>query len=347
MNLKRFIAILLPVALLFLTACGDGAPSGMEAVDTIPVYAENTVDYTMFVPEDWTVTMANGVVAAVCSDADPVSVSITNYSIYGNTSVQDEWLKLKSQTENAVKDFTLISEPDYENESSGIVTVADTKGAAYEYSAVINKTVCQYEQVLFIRDAVLYVFTYSASAEAYQTHKADAESILAELTFAKNAVCPEGMKPAVTSETKYALSDKYILYVDKDWTIDASSGVLTASFASLNSNVTVLTATVDDTIGMDGYLESSMRELKSTLPSFELLSESNDKYLIGTKDGRYSATEWEYKSQIEGQTYRFCQVICKAKTDIFILTFSTTEAYYENHISYFTKLLDAFRIVEG
>ena len=347
-NVKRYIGLLLFCTLcLCLVSCGDGAPSGMDKVTVLPQYTENTVDYTLFVPESWAVTMANGAVAAICSKNDPASVSVTSYSLSGSTSVAGEWDKLRKQTESVASSFEMISEPDYEYEQSGVVKVGGVKAGVYEYRAVISGSDCHYMQVLFIRDGVLYVFSYCAQESSFELHRADAETMLTELTFEKDAPCPAGMKAAVTAESKYILSDKYELFVDENWTVDACSGILTARFASLATTVTVQTATVDSTVTTEDYLAGAKETLANSLSSYQLISESGDKMLIGTAGTNFKAIELEYSTVMDGTTYRICQVLCRRGTDMHILTFTTTEGYYGNHISYFVKLLDAFRIVEA
>lgn len=344
----RYICLLLLSAIcICLLSCGDGAPRGMERIDELPQYAENTVDYTLYVPESWSVTMANGAVAAICSKDDPASVSMTSYSLSGSTSVANEWDKLRKQTEAISSAFELISEPDYENEASGIATVGGVKAGLYEYKAVIADINSRYLQALFIKNGILYVFTYCAQENTFELHRAEAEAMLAVLSFEKNIPCPAGMKAAVIAESKYILSNKYQLFVDENWTVDAGSGILTARFASLATTVTVQTAAVDGTITTEDYLAGAKAALEKSLPSYQLISESNDKMLIGTAGTNYKATELEYSAVMDGTTYRFCQVLCRYGTDMHILTFSTTEAYYDTHISYFTKLLDAFRIIEA
>lgn len=347
-NVKRYIGMLLTCALcLCFVSCGDGAPSGMDKVIKLPQYAENTVDYTLFVPESWTITMANGAVAAVCSKDDPASVSMTSYSLSGSTSVASEWDKLRKQTEAIASSFEMISEPDYENEKSGVAAVGGVKAGLYEYKAVISGSECHYLQALFVRGGVLYVFTYCAQESSFSLHRAEAEAMLGELSFEKEAPCPAGMKAAVTAESKYILSDKYELFVDENWTVDASSGILTARFASLATTVTIQTASVDSTVTTEDYIAGAKTALESSLPSYQLISESGDKMLVGTAGTNYKATELEYSAIMDGTTYRFCQVLCRCGTDMHILTFSTTEGYYDTHITYFIKLLDAFRIIEA
>lgn len=77
--MNKIVSILLVFVLLFaLISCGqseDGTPYGMKLASNPEI-----VEYTLYVPEDWTVTYSAGMTMAQASLNDPTNVIVTHHS---------------------------------------------------------------------------------------------------------------------------------------------------------------------------------------------------------------------------------------------------------------------------
>lgn len=77
--MNKIISIALVIVLLFaLVSCGqeeEGAPFGMKLASNSDI-----VEYTLYVPEDWTVIYSTGMTMVQASYTDPTSLIVTHHS---------------------------------------------------------------------------------------------------------------------------------------------------------------------------------------------------------------------------------------------------------------------------
>lgn len=175
--IKKITALTLSVILIFscfisLTSCGETSdtPKGM-------VLASNEiVDYYLYVPDSWTIDLAAGAVSAYYSESDPSSVSMMAWNIEDSETTLDSWW------ENNLKDFNLVfTNFNLESESN---TVLDGVAAKqYVYTASLGENNYKFTQIAAMRKSMIYLFTYTSTAENYDSHAEDITKITENFKF--------------------------------------------------------------------------------------------------------------------------------------------------------------------
>lgn len=347
------ISLLLP---LFSAWRGQQKPpNGMKSENLLDEYVENVVDFRLFVPDGWTVRMASGIVTATAEAPAGAAVSMTAFSLSGTPTLEEEWNTIKTELKKTYSGFAVESEPDFKNISNDpcVKKIAGYDAIACTYTAAIGGNPCKYRQFLLIAGGYLYVLTYSCPQERFDEGLADLDKILSAVTFDRNAPAPDGMKAATGSEARFAVSKDYSFFVEEEWTTETSTGVYTARFGGdLPTAFTVMTDSLEDpSVTPQAYFESYTEEFQSSFSDFSIQSGPTESTIKGSGGTLFPAVEYEYTVPVgeEGDqvaAYRFCQVLCKYGDKMLILTFSTTENYYDDHIEYFMDILDNFLINE-
>ncbi len=359
-NLHRAGAGLLLLCALAaaLAGCGgSGTPNGMKRENVLDEYVEDIVDFRLFVPQDWVVRMASGIVTASADEMSSVNLSMTAFSLSGSPTVEEQWGIIKAEFEKTYAGFTVLAEPNFEDEENlshdpCVTKIAGEDAIFCDYDAKIGGNPCRYRIHLFIHDGYLYVLTYSATETFFEGGKEDLARILSALTFDRKASAPDGMKAASAAEGRFVSSEDYRFFVPSDWETDTGTGVYTARFGGgLPTAFTVMTDPLEDAnISMSDYFDSFKDEFNESFPGWKLDSGPTEATLPGSEGSLIPALEYEYTVPLdeEGEVaaYRYCQVLCKREDRMILLTFSTTENYYDDHIEHFTKILDNFVITE-
>ena len=173
-NLRKIILVLILAAFaLAMASCEKdehAAPSGwMNASD-------NKADFYFYVPDDWNVDYTTAAAGAFYSEADPSSVSVLAWELEYTDTTVDEWWELNRDEVNYVfSDVTVVSE---EN-----TTVDDIYAKTYVYTANLSDFSYKIMQTAFIKDATVYLFTYTSTPENYDTHLEDVYQMLDFLTL--------------------------------------------------------------------------------------------------------------------------------------------------------------------
>lgn len=179
--MKRIIAICLCLVICFaFTACNDKediqVPSGMQlASDTeIP-------DYTLFVPEGWTVDISTGTTAAYLKDQwrNILATFTASFSVPSDDSVS-----LDNYFDSYKTEFSSVfGEPaDFVEED---ITLNGVKAKQYIYSATFGETEYKFWQVVCFRESRIYTLTYSSDAKNFDQYAEDMQLILDNFTFEK------------------------------------------------------------------------------------------------------------------------------------------------------------------
>ena len=186
----KLLSLLLSVTLLCtlcasLASCGGSTtengvtvPNGMQAI------ASEAADYDLIVPSEWLVDTTVGMTSAYMEDRTRSSISVCANEISGKiTSADAYWELFSEQFTSTFADFTMLdSEPvsvtvgsAYENNS--------VEGLKYRYTATVGDTKYQWMQILFIRNATMYIMTYTATADVYESHLDDVNDVIAYFSF--------------------------------------------------------------------------------------------------------------------------------------------------------------------
>ena len=175
-RITRITAVLLAVmmaALAFASCSKDtSAPKGM-------IKASNEkADFTMYIPEKWTVDTADAAVSAYCSKNDPSSVSMMAWGLEYTDSALDDWWEVNLEEIGKV-----FSDVEITAEEDAIVDGLYTK--KYTYTATLAGNSYKIMQAACIKDSNVYLLTYTSTPETFETHTEDVNSILTNLKIGR------------------------------------------------------------------------------------------------------------------------------------------------------------------
>ena len=152
-------------------------PEGMKNC-----FGKHTV-YCFFVPLDWTVNVKNGIYSATSADGSAVASVTVFVPTTDIASVEAYVNACADQLKTIDTSCKFIGGTDDSYAATG--SLGAYEGAlVLEYEYTVNGTLYHGKQITVGRtDNVIYSVTYTARAEDYTTHLADAERIFAEFTF--------------------------------------------------------------------------------------------------------------------------------------------------------------------
>lgn len=168
---KIFALILTVLTLLALVSCGNGVPDGMT-----PASGEND-PFLFYVPKSWSPNQSGGIASAIFSSSDRSNVSVTAVMMEENFSTLDDYIAAFPEKLKSVL-------PDIEI-TTGITdtTLGGIEARQFDYSGTIDGTNYMYRQVVCARSGYFYVFTYTSTAENFESHLTDTEYMLKEFSF--------------------------------------------------------------------------------------------------------------------------------------------------------------------
>lgn len=192
MKAIRIAALLCFCALLFCacTSQDDWHPANMKTVEN-----ENT-DYTIYVPEDWTIDLTTGVTTAYDPD-DRSNISVAAFSLSGDDtyiSASDYWARYAADCRSTFSDFHYLTQDAQTGEET--VEISDTDAgtqitlggsAAMKYQVAMTVTGIEYHYtvVICIRGGYAYMLTYTARPDFYETHAEEVDKVITNFAFKK------------------------------------------------------------------------------------------------------------------------------------------------------------------
>ena len=159
-----------------------------------------------------------------------------------------------------------------------------------------------------------------------------------------DAQAPEGMKKVD------APSSNYTLYVPQAWTVDMSTGVISA-YASLtdraNISLTVF-ALEDRNATLDSFWADYAEEFASTFGDSmyyydEKGAETRETVSQKTTLGGIEANKYVYRAKVTGEVYKFMQVVCIVAGNVYIITYTAIDGNYDSHVSEVNDVLNNFK----
>ena len=169
-----FTAILLAMTTLFSSCGKDGeidVPSGMVAA-----FDSEITDYHLFVPEGWTVDLTTAASGAYYSNSDPSGVSMMTWDLPNTDSTLDDWW-----TANEA-DLTMVFK-NYTLESKENATIDGNYAQKYVYTVDLGENQYKIMQIGILKNAKVYMFTYTSLAELYDSHLDDVAQITENITI--------------------------------------------------------------------------------------------------------------------------------------------------------------------
>ncbi|MBR5314689.1 MAG: DcrB-related protein [Clostridia bacterium] len=177
--MKKFLALFLATVFCFtlLCSCGErteGAPDGMKAVES-----SDKLDYNIYIPAHWVQDLSTGVVSAYVSNADLSNVSMTQYNLEELKPLDDYVKKYTDELTTNLDDFQMIEGYPQKMILSGV------EAKKIEYTASLAGNTYKFMQVICIKGATIYYFTYTALSENFDTNAEDVQKILDNFAFKK------------------------------------------------------------------------------------------------------------------------------------------------------------------
>ena len=175
--MKKLLSVLLAAGLLLcsLAACGKSGdvsvPYGMQlASDT------SVVDYYLFIPQKWTVDMANGATSAYYSTDDPSSITMTAYGLSDAVSdAESYWDFFTKQFEG------VFGEP--ESVETSNLLLDGKEAMQYVFTAKLGDTEYKFRQIVCTRNKMAYILTYASTAENYDKHADEVQETISQFRF--------------------------------------------------------------------------------------------------------------------------------------------------------------------
>lgn len=165
------VAILSALALVSCSSDGDDAsPDGMKRASS------DTAPYVLYIPEDWITDMQTGMTSAHVSSSDSSNVSVTAWELEHTDDTVDTWWDVNIAELCSV--FT-----DYTEVSSVETVLCGESAKQYVYTARLADTEYKYMQTAAVRDGSVYVITYTALPDVYDSHLDDVAKILSAFVF--------------------------------------------------------------------------------------------------------------------------------------------------------------------
>ncbi len=163
---------------------------------------------------------------------------------------------------------------------------------------------------------------------------------------------PKGMKIASTDAVDY------ILFVPDTWTVDISTGVVSA-YTTDRSNITMIAFNLENEnkdLTPDGYWKKYEPELRQTFPDMEYsaiqngaettgdTTEISDNFVPVTMllDG-LPANKYIYTATVTGVKYQYMQVICTRGGIAYLFTYTSIPQNFDIHLDDVNRILENFR----
>lgn len=172
---KLLCAIALLLVLASLASCTPKIPDVPEGMIEV---SNDKVDYHLYVPDDWTAETSTGVITAKYSDSIMVNVSMMAATVTEETKdIESYWSQYTDNFSSTIEGFELLKE----NEA---VLLDGHEASRYVYKGTVAGSVeAQYQQVICIKDGIIYIFTYTASPDKYEEYLSDVEDMLKNFKF--------------------------------------------------------------------------------------------------------------------------------------------------------------------
>ncbi len=151
----------------------------------------------------------------------------------------------------------------------------------------------------------------------------------------ESADVPAGMKAVESSDDL-----NYNFFIPKDWIQDLSTGAVSAYYSTGDtSNVSITTYNIDNyEKTLDDYVEEYKVGLSENLGEFTM----SEGYPQNTLFGGFGASKLEYTAKFSGTPYKYMQILCIYRGNMYVFTYTSNEEKYESHLEEVNVMLDNF-----
>ena len=175
---KTLLTILTVTLLITLSSCAKeetDLPEGMALLDN------GALDYYFYYPEGWTADRNDGMVSAYVSEKDRSNVSVTTFAASSEVYTVDDYLTMGDTT---YFDHMKETFPDLEMITDGEeTTLGSTPARQYVFTATVGGDLYKFRQVITYRGGDIFILTYTSTADAFDTHIDEVNSVVKEFKF--------------------------------------------------------------------------------------------------------------------------------------------------------------------
>lgn len=156
-----------------------GIDDEIEIPDGMQLISNKAVDYIMFVPSDWCISVNTGVSAAYVSSEDKTSVSAVAFDT-DYTSLDDFW---NSYSEDIVNTFGNIEYTDTDNKYAEVTIDGYQSARCYNFSVTARGVEYRYSENVLLRDGYIYIITFCSEASMFESHISEFDLIISNFSF--------------------------------------------------------------------------------------------------------------------------------------------------------------------
>lgn len=168
------VVLCLILASAVLAGCSKkdpAVPEGMKLASDPGV-----ASYTLFVPEGWNIDMQTASTRAYCSGSDKSFVMVMTGELeHTDTTVADWWDAGLSELKALFPDFELVSREK--------ATLDGREGEKFIYTGTFDETPFKYTQIAATKAGVIYVLTYGATQDRWDSHLDEITDVIDNFRF--------------------------------------------------------------------------------------------------------------------------------------------------------------------
>ena len=155
-----------------------GIDDEITVPDGMQLLSNKAVDYVMFVPDDWSITVNTGMSAARAPEGT-ASLSVVGFDIR-TANVDAFWSGYEADIKATFGNMSYLSE---ENKYDTVTLGGYDSARTYKFTVDKGGATYRYSETVLIRDGYVYLITYSAKSEDFNAYEADYAKILSEFKF--------------------------------------------------------------------------------------------------------------------------------------------------------------------
>ena len=330
--IKKISALMLALLLcLFAVSCSKQDPDVPEDMQSATAVGE---PFMLFVPNSWNPNTVSGISGAYYTSAETVTVTARYYTPSDSAMTVDGYLDFCADRYAATLTGFSVTE-----RIPAVLGGKDAVKLSYTFGKDGKQLTCFQITALHNGDFVS-LYGYCAT-ELYESLSEDFNKIVGEFRLCDKADAngaevtdkntPDGMEIASADQIEYRF------YVPKAWVCNAESGVSEAYYPeSGKSNVTVTSYLPSVSISVQDYFTQCENQYKTTLPSYERVSQSERTV------AERSAYSYTYRTTVEGVEFTVMQTLFAYNGSIYSITYTALSENFALHLADVEAMLTAF-----
>lgn len=302
---------------LCLVSCGDAptdvAPDGLQTVDC------EGLPYKVYMPDGWVVRREGGHIEAMLPTGASASVTVYHTA----TDATDE----AAYFEGLLPQFS-AQYKEFKADKPVAYTLAGKEGVYCAYSGKVGEDAYRMLQFLLIDGGELYILTYSAKADYYESYEESAIRVAENFSLQDKAA---DTPPTLVGEDALRPTEgpAFTVRMPKGWLNESRGSYVAVRDGETGASVFVAAERTDADSFAD-YWRSVLGAVADAYPK-SILPEAEGEpkeyaYTETTLDGR-GAERVDYTVVTEdGTRYRAVKIAATEDYQVFVLTFTLPEA---------------------